>query len=191
MNIDLTETLERAARCERLSDAQAIALATVDPAADWLHRLGTAARRNRCARFGDRATYVFNLQINPSNVCEGRCRFCRFSVEPGSADAYELSETDILDRIRDHDPVETHIVGGLNRSWGFRRSLELVRAIRRIRPHIHIKGFTAVEMDWFARCERLPIEDVLNRFRDAGLEAMPGGGAEVFSPRVRRLHCPV
>ncbi len=181
--------LERGAAGQRLAPDEALALA--DPLSpDEVHRLGRAALANRCQRFGDRATYVFNLVVNPSNVCHGECRFCRYSARPGDEHAYELDADTILAQVERVRPVEVHVVGGMNRTWDLERSVGLVREIRRRHPGIHIKAFTAVEMDWFARSEALAVRDVLSAFRDAGLDAMPGGGAELFSARMREAYCP-
>ena len=185
----LETALAKGAARERISRGEALELArALTP--EGVHRLGEAALVNRRARFGDRATYVFNLQINPSNICEGTCRFCRYSARQGDEHAYVLDEQEILGRIAQFEPTEVHIVGGINRVWDFRRSLELIREIRRRYPHIWIKAYTAVEMDWFARCEGVDTGGVLSQFREAGLDAMPGGGAELFSARMRTEHCP-
>ncbi len=189
MPAPLAKALAKAGATERLNRDEALAVARA-ASPDDVHRLGQAALANRRARFGDRATYVCNLQINPSNLCEGQCQFCRYGAKPGDAHAYELSEHDILSRIAELQPTEVHVVGGMNRVWGFERSLALVQEIRRRHPDIFIKAFTAVEIDWFARTSNKDESDVLTQLRDAGLNALTGGGAEVFSPRWRQQHCP-
>ena len=183
------QALQKGAACERLSRDEALAVAQAS-APDDVHALGEAALADRIGRFGRRATYIVNLHINPSNICEGACRFCRYSARPGDTHAYVLDEDEILGRIGAVCPTEVHIVGGMNRIWDFPRSLELVREVRRRHPQMHIKGFTAVEMDWFARSSGRDVADVLAAFKEAGLNAMPGGGAEVFSPRMRAEYCP-
>ena len=190
MDRTLDDILAAGAAGQRVAAADALMLGEACSSPDGLHRLGAAARANRETRFGRRATFVCNLQVNPSNICEGGCRFCCFSADEGSPHAYVLTEEQILQRIRDFAPTEVHIVGGLNRVWGFGRSLGLVREIRRRFPDVYIKAFTAVEIDWFARSERTSAEDVLTAFCDAGLNGMPGGGAEVFSRRMRETYCP-
>lgn len=190
MNRTLDDILAAGKAGQRVAAADALMLGAACNSLDLLHRLGAAARANREARFGRRATFVCNLQINPSNICEGGCRFCCFSTDEDSPDAYVLSEEQILQRIRECAPTEVHIVGGLNRIWGYSRSLELVREVRRRFPDIYVKGFTAVEIDWFARSARRSVDHVLTAFCDAGLNGMPGGGAEVFSRRMRDIYCP-
>jgi aminodeoxyfutalosine synthase len=157
---------------------------------DEIHALGEAALADRRGRFGDTATYVCNLQVNPSNLCVGGCRFCDFSVRPGSGKGYVLDEEEIFAKVAETGPTEVHVVGGLNEEWDYRRSLELVRDLRSRWPELHIKAFTAVEIDWFARDGATSTARVLERFREAGLNALPGGGAEVFSDRIRAKYCP-
>ncbi len=179
--------LEKGARCERLSRQEAYCLAAaITP--DRLHRLGRAALANRRLRYGRQATYVFNLQINPTNICSSGCTFCTYAASKNAPHAYVLEESQILDKVARLKPTEVHIVGGLNQIWPFARNLELVRSLRSRFPELHIKAFTAVEIDYFARTSGLSESDVLDRLRDAGMDAMPGGGAEIFSDRLYRQH---
>lgn len=150
-----------------------------------LRRLANAAR---VARHGYRASFVDNLQINPSNVCVRDCQFCGFAAKPGEAHAYVQTEEEIFSAVDEHAPREVHIVGGLNHEWGYRRSLALVAALRERYPALYIKAFTAVEMHWFARTAKLSLEAVLTAMRAAGMNGMPGGGAEMFSERIRQAH---
>lgn len=182
--------LEKGANAERLSPDEALALAECGNQADGLHRLGQAALANRRRRFGDRTTYVFNLQINPSNLCEGTCSFCRYAVKPDDPRAYVLDEEEILNRIHSVQPSEVHVVGGLNRAWDFRRCLGLTTEVRRRWPDIWIKAFTAVEVDWFAKSESLTHAETLAAIKEAGVDALTGGGAELFSERIRNKLCP-
>ena len=181
------QALCRGSAGERLSREQAVALAG-DPTPDTVHALGRAALANRHTRYGNEATYTINVHINPSNVCENQCSFCRYSVAPEAPDAYSMSEEEIFAKIEDAAPTEVHIVGGLNRDWHFKRNLALVGELRRRHPGLYIKGFTAVEIEYFARTEAMQVRDVLAALRDAGLDAMPGGGAEIFSERLRARH---
>lgn len=142
----------------------------------------------RAARHGVYASFVDNLQVNPSNVCVRDCKFCGFAAKPGEAHAYVQNEEEIFAAVEAHAPNEVHIVGGLNHEWGYRRSLELVRELHKRLPDLYIKCFTAVEMHWFARTAKLPLEAVLEAMREAGMHSMPGGGAEMFSERIRQAH---
>lgn len=179
--------LEKGARCERLSRDEARCLAeSITPGR--LHRLGAAALTNRQQRYGRYATYVFNIQINPTNICGSGCTFCNYAASRNAPHAYVLEEQEIFDKVARLKPTEAHIVGGLNQIWPFRRNLELVRSLRSRFPGLHIKAFTAVEIDYFARTTGLSESDVLDRLKEAGMDAMPGGGAEIFSDRLYRQH---
>jgi aminodeoxyfutalosine synthase len=186
---DLDSALAKGAAGERLDRDEALAVASVTTPND-LHRLGAAALANRNRRFGGKASYVYNLQVNPTNLCEGGCRFCRYAARPGDDHAYVLSEEEILARVERARPREVHIVGGLSPVWGFSRSCDLVRELRRCWSDIFIKGFTAVEIDWFARQEECTSLEILQRLQEAGLDGLPGGGAEIFSPAMRARLCP-
>jgi aminodeoxyfutalosine synthase len=144
------QALEKGSRCERLSRAEAYSLArTLTP--DRLHRLGEAALANRQRRFGRRATYVFNLQINPSNICGSGCTFCNYAASKNAPHAYVMEEAEIFEKVERLGPTEVHIVGGLNQIWDYTRNLELVRSLRSRFAGLHIKAYTAVEIDYFAR----------------------------------------
>lgn len=171
----------------RLEPDTALALFSDDSPAG-LFTLRGLANAARVARHGHRASFVDNLQINPSNVCVRDCQFCGFAAKPGEAHAYVQTEDEIFAAVDQHAPREVHIVGGLNHEWGYRRSLALVAALRERYPALYIKAFTAVEMHWFARTAKLTLEAVLTAMRAAGMNGMPGGGAEMFSERIRQAH---
>jgi aminodeoxyfutalosine synthase len=151
--------------------------------------VGRMADFVRTGRHGRRATFVLNRQINPTNVCILSCKFCDFASKEGWENAYVMSEQDILSRLSP-DLKEVHIVGGLYRKWSLDDYLNVVRIIRRAYPAIQIKAYTAVEVDFFARHERISIREVLERMKEAGVVCLPGGGAEVFSERVRKALFP-
>jgi aminodeoxyfutalosine synthase len=179
--------LEKGARCERLSRQEAYSLAeAISP--ERLHRLGMAALANRRQRFGRLATYVFNLQINPTNICSSGCTFCNYAASKDAPHAYVLEEAQILEKVTRLKPIEVHIVGGLNQIWPFQRNLQLVRSLRDRFPELHIKSYTAVEIAYFARTAGLSESQVLDQLQAAGMNAMPGGGAEIFSERLYRRH---
>ncbi len=181
--------LEKGALARRLSSEEALALAEkITPRR--CHLLGQAALENRTRRFAQRATYVFNVQINPANICGAGCTFCNYAASRNASHAYVLSEEQILEKVQRLEPTEVHIVGGLNQVWPFERCLSLVRTLRRQYPDIHIKAFTAVEIAYFARTSGLTVKQVLERFKQAGTDTLPGGGAEIFSERLHRLHWP-
>ncbi len=156
-----------------------------------IHELGTLAAGIARKHNGQKAYYVRNIHINPTNICVNRCGFCAFSRSRGEEGAYELSLKDIIKQIRKAQPVdEVHIVGGLHPDWPFEHYLEMISKIRKSFPSLHIKAFTAAEIDYMHRISGLSLEEVLEGLRDCGLNAMPGGGAEIFASGVRNKLCP-
>jgi aminodeoxyfutalosine synthase len=181
--------LQKAAAGERLTREESLALAG-DCSVAHLHALGAAALQNRTRRFGRTATYVLNLVINPSNICDGGCTFCHYHAQEGDAHAYVLAEDEILRRLQELAPRELHITGGMNRHWPFARNLALLRQIRTLHPGLYIKAYTAVEIARFARDTLRPARDILRQLQEAGLQSLTGGGAELFAERMRRQYCP-
>jgi aminodeoxyfutalosine synthase len=169
----------------RLDAAEGLALFTTSD----LPGLGWMARTVRRRLHGDAVTYVRNQVVNPSNVCLLRCGFCRFSVDAGDERAYDLEPWEIA-RMLPPDVREVHVVGGLHPHRGWDYYLEVVALIRERLPGATIKAWTAVEIIHFARRFGINETEVLSRLREAGLDMLPGGGAEIFAPRVRRLLCP-
>ncbi len=151
-----------------------------------LQDIGRPAFEAKKVLYGNWATFVRNLHVNPTNLCIFRCRFCDFAAKPKDPHAYSLSEDTVLERLQDPSIREAHIAGGLWHTWGLTRSLEFVRRIRAARPDLWLKAFTAVEVDYFARMERLSWRTIIDELRTAGVDAMPGGGAEVLSERIHR-----
>ncbi len=150
-----------------------------------LTALGKMADHVKRSRSGDYVYFVMNRQVNPTNLCVLDCVFCDFAAKPGDEHAYEMTMDEILGKLSE-ELSEVHIVGGLHPKWPFEHYLDIVRHIHNEFPKIQIKAWTAVEIDWFARIARLSIEEVLGTLREAGLACLPGGGAEVFSERVRQ-----
>jgi aminodeoxyfutalosine synthase len=147
--------------------------------------LGSLADREKSRRFGDEVYFVLNRQINPTNACVLDCRFCDYAKSPSDPTHYALTIDEILGRLSP-ELREVHIVSGLHHEWRFAHYVEIIRQIRRAFPEITIKAWTAVEIDFFAKIAKISVEEVLATMREAGLDSMPGGGAEVFSERVRR-----
>ncbi len=145
---------------------------------------GRLANAVKEAKSGPYAFFVLNRQINPTNICVISCKFCDYAAKAGDDDAYEMTMEDIVEKVR--EPIhEVHLVGGLHPTWPFEYYEEMLRAIRRANPVAQIKAFTAVEIEFFAKIAKISVEEVLDRLVAAGLDTMPGGGAEVFSERVR------
>jgi len=171
---------------ERLSHADGVALfATPD-----LLGLGAMADASNRARNGDQVTFAANQHINPTNVCILRktCVFCSYARLPKEAGAYRYTMDQIWEeaaRVDGDITREFHIVGGLDMQAGFAYYDEMFRGLKARHPQVHIKALTAVEIAHIARIDKMSVRDVLIGLREAGLDTMPGGGAEVFSPGVR------
>ena len=165
-----------------LSREQALELLREAP----LLELGRMAFDRKRELHSDVVTWVHNRHVNPTNLCVYSCKFCDYKAKRGDSHAYSLDENDIFQLLESPDLSEAHIVGGLWPEWGFERSLNLVRSIRERRPDLSIKAFTAVEVAYFARMERATTQEVLLAMQDAGVDMLPGGGAEVLSPRIHQ-----
>jgi aminodeoxyfutalosine synthase len=161
-----------------------------------LLKLGALANQVRERRYGDRTTFNRNLHINPTNLCVASCALCSFSrrslEQPG---AYTLSLSQAWDKLKTRleagDPVtEVHVVGGLSDSLPFDYYTDLLAGLKRRLPSLHIKAFSAVEIFHFHKLFQLQVREVLQHLRAAGLDSLPGGGAEIFASRVRQRICP-
>ncbi len=148
--------------------------------------LGKIAYTAQQRRSGDAVYYVLNQKIEPTNICVLSCKFCDFATKAGRPDAYEMTVREIIGKLND-EIHEVHITGGLHPDWEWQYYLDMLREIKKAFPKIDVKAFTAVELDFFHKKFRLSIEEVLVQLKEAGLCTLPGGGAEVFSERVRRL----
>jgi len=155
--------------------------------------LGWLANREREKRHDARTYYNFNIRLEATNVCVASCLFCSFArLRPGDRGSYTMSLEQTWDKLRDraHQPLtEIHVVNGLHPDLPFDYYLEMLRGFKRIRPGIHLKCFTAVEVAFFADLYKMSDEQVLRQLQDAGLDSLPGGGAEIFAERVRRKIC--
>ena len=155
--------------------------------------VGALANRERERRHGGRTYYNFNIRLEATNVCEASCLFCSFArLRPGDPGSYTMSLEQLWDKLRSraHQPLtEVHVVNGLHPDLPFDYYLEMLRGFKRIRPEVHLKCFTAVEIAFFADLYGRTDEMVLRELMDAGLDSLPGGGAEIFAERVRRKIC--
>jgi aminodeoxyfutalosine synthase len=155
--------------------------------------VGWLANREREKRHGARTYFNYNLRLEPTNVCEASCMFCSFArLQPGMPEAYTMSLEDAWDKLRQraNQPLtELHIVNGLNPELPFSYYTDLLKGFKRIRPGIHLKCFTAVEIAFFSDLYGMTDEQVLRELIDAGLNSLPGGGAEIFAERVRKKIC--
>ncbi len=152
-------------------------------------RLGRMANDLKQSKWGRHAHFIVNRQINPTNVCVLSCKFCDFATKRGRSNAYEMTIDEVLARC-DAAIREVHIVGGLHPDWPWRYYLDMLSAIKTKFPQVQIKAFTAVEIEFFSKKFRLSVAEVLTQLKSVGLAALPGGGAEVFSERVRKALFP-
>jgi aminodeoxyfutalosine synthase len=148
--------------------------------------VGRMADLAKSRREGDRVYFVINRHITPTNVCVLSCAFCGFARKKGEAGAYEHTIEDMVGMVEE-GVREVHIVGGHHPDWPFEYYERMIQAIHAAHPHVQIKAFTAAEIDYFWRRWRIEPKEALTRLKAAGLQSMPGGGAEIFSPRLARL----
>ncbi len=155
--------------------------------------IGCLADRLRERKNGNAAFYVVNRHINYSNICKNRCKFCAFSRTRGEAGAFEMTMPEVLRRAQEgvrQGATELHIVGGLHPELKFDFYLDMLRELSRRFPKVHLQAFTAVEIAHMAQTAGLDLRETLAALKEAGLGSIPGGGAEVFAPRVRLELCP-
>lgn len=153
---------------------------------------GEKADMLRQKMWGKKVFYVNNLHINYTDICVSKCRFCAFAKDEGDETAVFMDVDDIIKYVAAKAPSasELHIVGGLHPSKKFSYYTDMVKGLKTAFPEKTIKGFSAVEIDYFASISGLSLTEVLKNLKNAGLEMMPGGGAEIFEPRVRKEICP-
>jgi aminodeoxyfutalosine synthase len=185
----LTDIDEKLRRGERLTFDDGVRLFESPD----LLAVGWLANRDRERRHEARTYFNYNLRLEPTNVCEASCMFCSFArLQPGMPEAYTMALEEAWDKLRQraNQPLtEIHIVNGLNPELPFSYYTELLRGFKAIRPGIHLKCFTAVEIAFFADLYGMTDEQVLKELIAAGLDSLPGGGAEIFAERVRQKIC--
>jgi len=158
-------------------------LSYVGALAEWVNR-----KKN-----GHFAYFVVNRQINPTNICIYQCNFCSFGVVKSDPRAYEMSLEEVLRKVEETYKMggrEVHIVGGIPPHWKVEHYVNLVREIKRAFPDMVVKAWTAIEIHHMSKISGRSYEDILLELKSVGLDAIPGGGAEIFSERVRRIIAP-
>ncbi len=170
---------------DRLSREDGVALY----ASHDLIGIGQMADHVRRAKNGDRVHFMVNRHINPTNICRNRCKFCAFARSEGEEGAYEMTLDAIVEAAREgaaDGAYEIHIVSGLHPDWSYDFYVDMVRRVREAVPdHVIVQAFTAVEIEHMAIISGKPTLEVLRDLKAAGLDALPGGGAEIFSDRTR------
>jgi len=173
----------------RISDAEALYLFAVPD----LLAIGALAAFANERKNGKRVFFNVNRHINYTNICVNRCVFCAFSKTPDEPGAYAYDLGDIRERAMEaasQGATEIHIVGGLHPNLPFEFYLEMLKTVKAVSPALHVKAFTAVEIDYLARISGLSVQETLARLKEAGLGSLPGGGAEILAAEVRRKLCP-
>lgn len=184
----LREIREKVEAGQRLSFDDGIALEESND----LFALGEMANLVRERYNGNFGYYNVNTHINPTNVCVYKCDFCAFRADLNDPRAYTMDEPQIKERAAQahaRGATELHIVGGLHHKLPFQYYVDVVRWVKDAAPEIHVKAYTGVEIEWFAKIDRKPIRDIIQALIDAGLGSLPGGGAEIFHPEVREEIC--
>lgn len=155
--------------------------------------VGALANHIRERMHGDTTYFNRNFHIEPTNVCVFSCAFCSYSrLYAHKEDGWELSIDQMLDMVKAYDgkPItEVHIVGGVHPKMNMEYFIELMQKIKAHRPELHVKAFTAVELDYMFRKAKLTTEEGMKRLHEAGLDSLPGGGAEIFAPEIRKQIC--
>ena len=185
-DVDLKNIALKVKQGERISDEECQVLFEK---AD-LPFVGALANFIREKMHGDRTYFNRNFHIEPTNVCVFSCKFCSYSrLYANKEEGWELSIDQMLDIVKSYDgkPItEVHIVGGVHPKMNMAYFIELIQKIHAHRPDLHVKGFTAVELDYMFRKAKLTVEAGMQALKDAGLQSLPGGGAEIFHEDIRK-----
>ena len=154
--------------------------------------LGYMANIVRNRKNGDNTYFIYNQHINYSNICTNLCKFCAFGKDKESDLAYEMDLETVKEKVRERldEPItEIHMVGGIHPDLPFSYYTDLLKGMKEVRPDVHIQAFTCVEIAHLAELAKKPVGETLEILKEAGLGSIPGGGAEVFSPRIREITC--
>lgn len=155
--------------------------------------VGALANYIRNSKHGDKTYFNRNFHIEPTNICVFDCKFCSYSkLLKHKHEAWEMSMEQMLDIVRsykDQPVTEVHIVGGVHPKMGLMFFGDLIKAVKEIRPDIHVKAFTAVELEYMARKAKMSYKEALQYLKDCGQNSLPGGGAEIFHPEIRTQIC--
>jgi aminodeoxyfutalosine synthase len=185
-NQQLSLIAEKISKQERISDTDCL---TLFNEAD-LAFVGTLANSIRERMHGNKTYFNRNFHIEPTNVCVFSCKFCSYSkLYAHKEEGWELSIDQMLEIVKSYDnkPItEVHIVGGVHPKMNMAYFIELIQKIKAHRPQLHIKAFTAVELDYMFKKAKLTVEEGLQQLKAAGLESLPGGGAEIFHQEIRQ-----
>jgi len=154
--------------------------------------IGWLANHVREKRHGNTCFFNVNRHINPTNICVAHCKLCAFGRDPNAPGAYNFALEEIYQRAEQgmrEGATEFHMVGGLHPDLPFEYFLDMMRGLKKRCPTVHLKAFTMVEVGYFSRISKLSIRETLVALKEAGVDSLPGGGAEIFNPRVRKIIC--
>ena len=189
-DIDLKNIAEKVKLQQRITDEEGLQL--FEKAS--LSFVGFLANYIREWKHGDTTYFNRNFHIEPTNVCVFSCKFCSYSkLYANKEEGWELSIDQMLDIVKSYDgkPItEVHIVGGVHPKMNMDYFIELMQKIKAHRPSLHVKAFTAVELDYMFRKAKLTAEQGMAKLHEAGLDSLPGGGAEIFAPEIREQIAP-
>lgn len=188
-NKHLRKIAEKAQSNTPITQKDALCLLTTNDILD----LGYIANHIKHKLHGDIIYYGVNMNLNYTNVCELRCPLCAYSCDENDKNAFLLSLDEIEKKVKqavDYGADEIHIVGGLHPKLTLDYFEKMIRLIKRIKPGMNIVAFTVVEYDYFAKKNNLTLEEIFKLFKDFGVNALPGGGAEIFDPNVRKIIAP-
>ena len=185
----LTAIAQKVKNKERISDAECLTLFEKGS----LGFVGALANYIREKLHGDKTYFNRNFHIEPTNVCVFSCKFCSYSrLYAHKEEGWELSIEQMLNIVKSYDgkPItEVHIVGGVHPKMNMEYFIELMQKIKAHRPDLHVKAFTAVELDYMFRKAKLSVAEGMKQLHAAGLDSLPGGGAEIFHPEIREQIC--
>ena len=185
----LADIIEKCRRAERITAAEALVLWQQAPL--WqLSQLAVEAKRRVS---GEKVYYNRNFHLEPTNVCLFECKFCSYRRREGEEGAWDYTMEQVLDTVRSRKgcgATEIHIVGGVHPVHDLYYYADMIRQVKQIMPEVAIKAFTAVELNYMIRKAGLTVEQGLQLLKEAGMESIPGGGAEIFAPEIRTQICP-
>ena len=186
---DLRSIARKVKKSERITDEECLQLFEKGS----LSFVGALANFIRERLHGDKTYFNRNFHIEPTNVCVFSCEFCSYSrLYAHKEEGWELSIDQMLDIVKTYDgkPItEVHIVGGVHPKMNMAYFIELMQKIKAHRPGLHVKAFTAVELDYMFRKAKLTVAEGMKQLHEAGLDSLPGGGAEIFAPEIREQIC--
>jgi aminodeoxyfutalosine synthase len=188
MNELLEKIANKVSNQERISASEALSLYQVDD----IVSLGEIANSIREKIHGDKSYFIINRHIDYSNICAIKCKFCAFARKKGDADGFEFSIEEILDKTKEglkRGITEIHMVGGFHPTLPWEYYIDLLKTLKKETPSVHVKAFTAAEIRYFSKKFKRTEKQVLEELMEAGLDSMPGGGAEIFNEKVRKEIC--